>query len=77
MLDVDNDIDVWCLHYIYLPKLNNHLKTWRESWVYHPLRTEANKTPMQLWISGMHFTHFGQTLLQNQQDPLTEVMFLK
>ena len=65
MLDPDNDIHVWSLHYIYLPMINKHLLTWRDGWIHHPMRTESNKTPMQLWISGLHLTHFGQERIRN------------
>ena len=41
---------------------------WRDAWVHHPLRTEGNKTPMQLWIGGLHFTHFGQTVMHSASD---------
>ena len=53
--------------------LNQNLQTWKDAWIHHPLRTEHNKTPMQLWISGHHFTHFGQSMLQDAQEPQTEV----
>ena len=43
------------------------------AWVHHPLSTEKYKTELQLWISGLHFTQFGQRILQNAQDPVTEV----
>lgn len=52
--------------------INKHLQTWENAWVHHPLSTEKNKTPMQLWISGLHFTQFGQGILQNAQDPVTQ-----
>ncbi|KAJ7380823.1 hypothetical protein OS493_007213 [Desmophyllum pertusum] len=52
--------------------LNNHLQTWRDAWIHHPLRTEQNKTPMQLWIGGLHFTQFGQRMLQDAQEPITQ-----
>lgn len=72
LLDADNDVHIWCLHYVYLPMINKHLQTWKNAWVHHPLSTEKNKTPMQLWISGLHFTQFGQRILQNAQDPVTQ-----
>ena len=64
LLDADNDVHIWCLHYIYLLMINSHLQTWKNAWIHHPLSTEKNKTPMQLWIGGLHFTQFGQRMLQ-------------
>ena len=43
ILDADNDIHIWCLHMVYLPMINQHLETWKASWVHHPLRSEGNK----------------------------------
>jgi len=73
LLDVDNDVHIWCLHYVYLPMLNKHLQTWRDAWIHHPLCTEDNNTPMQLWIGGRHFTQFGQRMLQDAQEPVTQL----
>ena len=73
ILDADNDIHIWCLHMVYLPMINQHLETWKASWVHHPLRTEGNKSPKQLWIGGLHVTQFGEAILSNTQDPVTEV----
>ena len=73
LLDADNDDHIWSLHYVYLPMINKHLQTWKNAWVHHPLSTEKNKTPMQLWVSGLHFTQFGQRILQNAQDTVTQV----
>lgn len=72
-LDTDDDIHIWCLHMVYLPMINKHLKTWKAAWVHHPLRTEKNKSPMQLWIGRLHVTQFGHTILSNARDPVTEV----
>ena len=39
-----------------MPILNKHLEAWKNAWIYHPLRSEKNKTPIQLWILGLHYT---------------------
>ena len=48
ILDIDNDVHLFALHYIYLPRIGNDLKIWKEAHNNHPLRTENNKTPLQL-----------------------------
>ena len=53
MLDVDDEVQLWCLHYVFLPVINSHLTNWKSAWVHHPLRSEKNRTPMQLWIAGL------------------------
>ena len=51
-----SDIDLFCLHYIFLPRINNHLETFRLAYSHHRLRTEHNQSPLQLWASGMLHT---------------------
>ena len=53
MLDPKNDIHLFCLHYVFIPRINEHLKAWKEAWDKHPLRSEHNFTPEQLWTAGL------------------------
>lgn len=53
LLDCDDSTALYALHYIFLPRINRHLQLFTESWNNHPLRTQRNQTPMQLWISGI------------------------
>lgn len=53
LLDPNNPSDLYALHYIFLPYLNQQLRVFCQIWNHHPLRTEHNKTPQQLWISGL------------------------
>lgn len=52
-LDPDNDLHVFCLHYVFIPRINRHLEMWRMAWIKHPLRSVNNMTPEQLWTSGL------------------------
>ena len=42
LLDVDNSTDA----------INQSLRCFAEGWCHHQIRTEKNRTPLQLWISG-------------------------
>jgi hypothetical protein len=53
ILSPDNEIDLFCLHYVFLPRINSHLETFRQAYSRHRLRTEHNRSPLQLWLSGM------------------------
>lgn len=53
MLHPDSEHHLWCLHYVFLPIINRHIRNWKNAWVNHPLRTEKNKTPIQLWVTGL------------------------
>ena len=48
LLDPLNETDMYCLHFIFLPRINKHLKEFSESWNQH------NQTPYQLMLLGYH-----------------------
>ena len=54
MLDINNEVDQYALHFVFLPIIQIQLDIFKEGWANHPLRTENNKTPLQLWIIGLH-----------------------
>ncbi|XP_070184997.1 uncharacterized protein [Littorina saxatilis] len=47
----DNDVDLFCLHYVFLPKINRALQEFRAGHNNHSLRTEHNQTPLQLFYA--------------------------
>ncbi len=51
-----NDVDLFCLHYVFLPRINNQIERFRLAYCRHRLRTAHNQTPLQLWASGMFHT---------------------
>ena len=53
-LDPNDDVQLWCIHLVFLPLINQHILCWQEAWMHHPLRSERNQTPMQIWIEGLH-----------------------
>ena len=53
-LDINNEVHLWCLHYVYMPVINRSLKIFQNQWNYHPISREGhNQSPKQLFISGM------------------------
>jgi hypothetical protein len=53
-LDTNNEVHLWCLHYVYLPIINRSLNIFRNQWNYHPIsRNGHNQSPKQLFMSGM------------------------
>lgn len=48
ILDPIDEIDIFALHYVYVPIINLHLKRFKETWNNHQIRTANNLTPMQL-----------------------------
>ncbi|CAI7996922.1 hypothetical protein GBAR_LOCUS1994, partial [Geodia barretti] len=54
ILDVDNEIHLFCLHYVFLPRVNQSLQQFIQMWNNHPLGTERNMSPTQLWMTAEH-----------------------
>ena len=73
-LDADNDVHIYCLHHVYIPRINNHLNHWKTAWIKHPMQTEQNMTPEKLWISGLHrIASSGTNLAKEVFESLDEV----
>lgn len=53
VLNPDDDVHRLSLHIVYLPEIQKRLEQFRQAWNPHPLRTENNHTPTQLWTEGM------------------------
>ena len=70
ILDLSNDTDVFCLHYVFLPRINRALEEFRLGWNHHCVRTEGNQTPYQIWIAGvMSDDYRGYTAVQDIRNP--------
>lgn len=52
LLDPLNDLHLFCLHYVYQPRINTALDTFKCAWNHHGIRTVHNATPHQLFIEG-------------------------
>lgn len=52
ILDVDNELHIWALHYVYLPRINGDLQNFVGAWNNHGLRTEHHMTPLQIFVRG-------------------------
>ena len=44
-----NEMDMFCLHYIFLPRINASLHSFQLAWNNHPLSTENNRSPIQIY----------------------------
>lgn len=52
VLNPDNEMHIWALHYVYLPRINKDLQDFMGQWNHHSLRTEHHMTPLQLFVRG-------------------------
>lgn len=50
-LDHLNEVDIYCLHSIYVPCIKQSLEAFAEAWNNHAISTEHNATPQQLFLT--------------------------
>eukprot|EP00118_Oscarella_pearsei_P006942 m.32523 g.32523 ORF g.32523 m.32523 type:complete len:248 (+) comp31663_c0_seq2:196-939(+) len=47
-----NSVDLFCLHYAFLPRINESLQSFCDGYKRHKIRTAGNLFPLQLWVRG-------------------------
>ena len=52
VLDPLNETDIFCVHCVFLPRINRCLQQFAECWNNHRLSSEHNQTPYQLFVTG-------------------------
>lgn len=52
LLNSLDELHLWALHYVYLPRINKSLSEFIQAWNNHPMRTTNNKSPQQLYTAG-------------------------
>ena len=52
ILDPGSELDVFVLHYIFLPRIQRFPDRFVRRFNFHSVSTEHNRTPRQLWSSG-------------------------
>ena len=53
LLDVDNEVHMFCLHYVFMQRINYALQRFTDAWNNHSLSSERNRSLIQLWIIGL------------------------
>ncbi len=53
-LDPLNEVHIYALHYVYLPRIRRSVEEFISQWNNHPLSSEKNKTPYQIWTEGFY-----------------------
>lgn len=53
LLNPDDDLHLFCLRSVYIPRINKSLMEFRERFNHHPLRTANNRSPYQLFLEGI------------------------
>lgn len=53
ILDANNEIDIFVLHFVYVPRISRSLQEFTQQWNHHGIRTASHCSPLALWHSGM------------------------
>ncbi len=53
ILDPTSEIDLFVLHYVFLPRINAALQEFAAAWNNHPMWTQRNWSPCRVWLNGM------------------------
>ena len=53
LLNIEDDIHLFSLHFVYLKRINHALSQFMEAWNNHPLSSCHHLSPIQLWIYGL------------------------
>ena len=53
-LDRLDEMDLYALHFIYIPHINFALHQMAAQWNNHPLSMEKNRSPLQIWVQGFY-----------------------
>ena len=54
LLIIEDNVDLFCLEYVCVARINRHLQLFEVGYDNHPIRSESNMTPAQLWLHGCH-----------------------
>ena len=68
LLNPSNCTDLFCLHYVFLPRLNRSLNQFIAAHNNHAISTEENKSPLQIFCQNRHLT----ALHSEAREPLQE-----
>lgn len=69
VLDTSSELHLYCLHLVYISMINQQLDEFTGQWNNHPVTTENNFSPQQLWVMGMaSHQHSQHTAVQDVLD---------
>lgn len=77
ILDPTNPTHLFSLHYVFVPRINRHLESWRQGYLHHRIRKAGNRSPMQLYILGLLQNRNTQHVaVRDLYEPLPLVRFI-
>lgn len=72
ILQVNDDVHLFCLHLVFIPRINKALNEFTEAFNHHKMRTERSWSPIQMWTNGMLHANnpLARGLLDEQPEEL-------
>ena len=68
ILDISDDVHLFSLYCVYVPRINRSLNEFIQQMNNHPVSTENNQSPLQMWERGMlENMHSGHTALSSEE----------
>lgn len=58
LLNIDDELHMFCLNYVFQKRIDVAIQKFKDAWNNHPLSTESNKSPNQLWVQGIATARF-------------------
>ena len=72
LLDALNEIHLFALHYVYIPRINQALRCFQDGWNHHGIRTAQHRSPQQLFVQGSLSLHSSGLVALDFFDPVNE-----
>ena len=69
VVNVNNDTDILCLHYVYLQRINQAIDEFVAAHNNHRISTERNRTPQQLFWCNIHMADYHQGVFARTRLP--------
>ncbi|PFX26097.1 hypothetical protein AWC38_SpisGene9260 [Stylophora pistillata] len=67
-IKLSDDVHLFSLHHVYVPRINRSLNEFIQQMNNHPVSTENNQSPLQMWEKGMlEYMHSGHTALSSKE----------
>ena len=73
VLDPDNDVHMFYLHYVFIPRINRDLAGFVAAWSRLGVTSAGNQTPLQLWMMGINSVAYSDLVVA--QEVFDEVFF--
>ena len=70
LLDPSDELQLYALHYVYLPRINKALDEFRSAWNHHRIRTAHNKSPYQLFTAGLLILQHSRLAAMDYFEPV-------